>query len=211
MVRRFWGIFMRWMQAVGMCALMASGCVTGPRLDNPALVNDDSGECQNPVLIFPDQTTHSYADVFDRVLDVIDDNFEIAYANRYEGRILGKPTFAPGFEQWWKPGSPDKYERALVTLQAYRYRCEVRIREAHPSGYFVHVFVRKELKDYSAPATPYQSTAIFGDLGTVDRDRFVVVDPEATTPLSDGSDRWIPKGRDGHIEQIILRKLQKCQ
>ncbi len=192
-------------------AIASAGCFTGPRVDNPLQVaSSGSASCDNPVLIAPTQSGEAYAEVFDRVLDVIDDHFQIAYANRYEGRVIGKPTIAPGLEQIWKPGSPDKYDRALATLQAYRYRCEVRIREAHPTGYYVHVLVRKELKDYASPGSPYAGPAIFGGVGSVDRDNFVVVDPEATTPLSDGGDRWIPKGRETALEQVILRKLQTC-
>lgn len=202
---------MRRLRSACLLALLPAGCVTGPRADNPLHINQAECACENPVLVFPGRAGDAYAEVFDRVLDVVDDHFSIAYANRYEGRIIAKPTIAPGFEQPWKPGAPDKYERLLATFQAYRYRCEVRIREAHPTGYFVNVVVWKELKDYPTPAAPQYSPAVFGDMSTVDRDQFLVVDPAATTPLSDGSDRWIPKGRDQDIEQQILRKLQRCQ
>ena len=95
----------------------------------------------------------------------------------------------------------------LATLQAYRYRCEVRIREAQPAGYYVRVLVFKELKDYQTPAR-VTGPAIFGDMGTVDREDFVIVDPDVTTPVSNEGDRWIPKGRETAIEQIMLSKLQ---
>ena len=117
---------------------------------------------------------------------------------------------APGYEQPWKPGSPDHYERLLVTLQPYRYRCELRIREAAPSGYFVQVTVRKELKDYPAPSNQFVAIPVFGDVGTVDRDQFLVVDPDVTSPITNPGERWIPKGRDIAIEQAILQKLQQC-
>lgn len=188
--------------------------MTGPLFDNPMRLPEGppNASCENPVLIFPNhQGRKSYAEVFDEVLDVVDDHFQIAYANRYEGRVVGKPTIAPGLEQLWKPGSPDYYERTLATLQAYRYRCEVRIREADPSGYFVEVTVLRELKDYPAPGNPYTSRPVFQDGGTVDRDDFLIVDPNATSPLSDPSDRYIPKGRETALEQVILRKLQRCQ
>jgi hypothetical protein len=188
--------------------------MTGPRFDNPMRIPGDTtpAACENPVLVYPTRPPgEAYAELFEQALDAVDDYFPIAYANRYEGRILGKPTIAPGYEQPWKPGSPDTYERTLVTLQPYRYRCELRIREADPAGYFVQVTVRKELKDYPSPAGQSIAIPLFGDAGTVDRDQFLVVDPDVTSPIVNPGDRWIPKGRETAIEQAILRKLQRCQ
>ena len=205
---------MRRMRAALLLALMPAGCMTGPLFDNPMRIDAglEPAACENPVLVFPGQPgPEAYAEVFDKVLDVVDDYFPIAFATRYEGRIVGKPTIAPGYEQPWKPGSPDVYQRTLATLQAYRYRCEVRIRAAEPSGYYVQVTVLKDLKDYASPAGPGTTAPVFGDASTVDRTQFLIVDPEATSPLSAASDRWIPKGRDTALEQAILRKLQRCQ
>lgn len=206
---------MRRLRAACLLAMLPAGCATGPLLDNPTLVPGvtANGNVENPVLIHPasDGVGKSYPEVFDEVLDVIDDYFPIDYANRYEGRVLGKPTLAPGFEQPFRRGSPDLYERLLATYQAYRYRCEVRIREADPSGYYVTVIVRKELKDYSAPSGLFTAVPLFGDAATVDRDQFLVVSPDVTTPANDPSDRWIPKGRETALEQAILRQLQGCR
>jgi len=204
------------MRRFGAACLLATlaGCATGPMLDNPIRVDGDAvpAACENPILIYPSRAPgEGYAEVFDRVLDVVDDYFPIAYANRYEGRVLGRPTIASGYEEPWKPGSPDHYERTLATLQAYRYRCEVRIREANPTGYYVQVIVRKELKDYPNPSGPFTGMPVFGDAGTVDRDHFLVIDPEVVNPITDPSERWIPKGRETAIEQAMLHKLQRGQ
>lgn len=188
--------------------------MTGPQFDNPSRIPGDitPTSSETAILAFPNHPPGAaYADLFEAALDAVDDFFPIDYANRYEGRILGKPTLAPGFEQFWKPGSPDAYERALVTLQSYRYRCEVRIKEADPAGYFVQVTVRKELKDYPSAGSQNVSVPIFGESGTYERDRFLVVDPMATSPILNPNDRWIPKGRDTAIEQAIMAKLKKCQ
>jgi hypothetical protein len=202
------------LRAVCLMAVLPAGCMTGPLQDNPTLVPGDVAAvpCENPVLLYPNRPPgEAYAELFDRVLDVVDDYFPIAYANRYEGRVLGRPTVAPGYEQPWRPGSPDKYERTLATLQAYRYRCEVRIREADPAGYFVQVTVRKELKDYPTPSGSFTAIPVFGDAGSVDRDEFVVVDPDITSPLVDPNERWIPKGRETALEQAIIQKLRAGQ
>ena len=205
---------MRRLRAACLLALLPAGCATGPLLENPTLIPAAAaaGDVDNPVLIQPthDGIALTYPEVFDAVLDVIDDYFPIVYANRYEGRVLGAPTLAPGFEQPWRRGSPDAYERLLATFQAYRYRCEVRIKEANPTGYFVQVIVRKELKDYPAPSGLFTAVPLFGDSPTVDRDQFLIVGPDATSPLAAPGDRWIPKGRETTLEQAILRKLQHC-
>jgi hypothetical protein len=87
----------------------------------------------------------------------------------------------------------------------------VRIREADPAGYFVLVTVRKELKDAPAPANVSTAVPVFGDLSTVDRDVFLVADPDVTSPLDDPNDRWIPKGREAALEHAIIQKLRSGQ
>jgi hypothetical protein len=99
----------------------------------------------------------------------------------------------------------------LATLQAYRFRCELRIMEADPSGYFVQVIVRKELRDYPSPGGPVASVPVFGDASVFERDRLLVTEQDPTSPVINAGDRWIPKGRDTAIEQAILAKLRKCQ
>src|SRR5262245_51447421 len=75
----------------------------------------------NPVFIA--QGPDAYGKVFENVLQVLGDNgFEIAESNRYDGRIETVPRVAPGLIQFFKPGSPDLYERSLATLQSYRHR-----------------------------------------------------------------------------------------
>ncbi|HEX3149784.1 MAG TPA: hypothetical protein VHR66_17035 [Gemmataceae bacterium] len=204
---------MRRLRAACLLAMLPAGCASGPLLDNPTRVGGPEVPfaLENGALIHNsgEAPGKAYPEVFDDVLDAVADYFPIAYANRYEGRILGKPTLAPGFEQMLRRGSPDFYDRLLASFQAYRYRCEVRIREAYPSGYFVQVIVRKELKDYQAPSGLFTAVPLFGDAATVDRDQFLLVSPDITTPANDPSDRWIPKGRETAIEQAILKAIQK--
>jgi hypothetical protein len=200
---------MRRLRAACLLAMLPAGCASGPLLDNPTLLGGPVA-LENGAQVPPADAYvgKSYPEVFDEVLDAVSDYFPIAYANRYEGRILGKPTLAPGFEQPLRRGSPDFYDRVLASFQAYRYRCEIRIREADPAGYYVQVIVRKELKDYPAPSGLFTAVPLFGDVATVDRDQFVLVRPDITTPANDPSDRWIPKGRETAIEQAILKRLQ---
>lgn len=205
---------MRRLPLACLLALLPAGCATGPLLDNPVRLPGANvaapADAEPGVLIEPGPGW-TYPELFDAVLDAVDDYFPIAYANRYEGRVLGQPTLAPGCEQPFRRGSPDPYERLLASFQAYRYRCEVRIKEANPTGYFVQVIVRKELKDYPSPAGLFTAVPLFGDLSAVGREQFLVVGPDVTSPISDPADRWIPKGRETAIEQAILEKLQGCR
>jgi len=142
--------------------------------------------------------------VFERVLDVVEDYFEIAYSNRYDGRIIGAPKIAPGYFRPWANGTTDAYERLLATTQTMRYRCYVQIRSAEQGGYLVQVVVYKELRDEGRPINA-PSGSIFRDAATVDR-QFEVVDPEIIA-----ENGWIPKGREHTIEDSILRQIRRCK
>ena len=94
---------------------------------------------------------------------------------------------------------------------AARLQWRERLKRAGGEGaYFVEVTVRKELKDYPTPFGPAVPVPVFGDVSTVDRDAFLIVEPDITSPLASPFDRWIPKGRETAIEQAILQKLQRC-
>jgi hypothetical protein len=204
---------MRRLPLACLLALLPAGCATGPLLDNPLRLpgaNVPAAATEGAGVLIEPGPGWTYPELFDAILDAVDDYFPIAYANRYEGRILGEPTLAPGCEQPFRRGSPDLSERLLATFQAYRYRCEVRIQPADPSGYFVQIIVRKELKDYPAPAGLFTGVPLFGDV-LASPGQFLVVGPDATAPVTDPTDRWIPKGRETAIEQAILEQLQNCK
>jgi hypothetical protein len=178
-----------------------TGCVSRPLLDNPALVRPD------PALTSPNPTVvalgpSAYAVVFESVLDALDDYFEIAYANRYDGTIHTHPKIAPGLEQPWKPGSPDGRERLLATLQTIRYRSDVTIQPGNNGGYLVSVVVWKEMEDLNRPIRAIAGAAAFRNDNTVER-QFEVVEPGV---LDQG---WVPLGRECHLEQMILQRINK--
>ena len=179
----------------------ATGCISGPLIDNAGLIRSDLGPaCANPVFI--PRGPNDYACVFEKVIDVLSDTFEIAYANRYDGTIRTHPKIAPGWEQPWKSGSPYASERLLVTFQTYRYRGEVTITPGEHGGYLIYVTVFKELEDLPKPVRATAGGAAFRSDNTVER-QFEVVDP---TVVEGG---WVPKGREVHLEQAILQKIQK--
>jgi hypothetical protein len=187
---------------IGALAILAGGCMSKPLLENPVFIRPEPGiAVDNPVFI--PQGPPAYGLVFENVLDVIDDYFEIAYANRYDGRIETFPRVSPGFEQPWRPGSPDCYQRLEATLQTIRRRAEVLIRPADDGGFFIQVSVFKELEDLPRPVRATAGAAAFRSDNTVDR-QFEVIDPTFF------ESHWIPLGRDPHLEHLILQRFKKC-
>jgi hypothetical protein len=144
----------------------------------------------------------AYARVFEKCLDVLGDYFEIAYANRYDGRIETFPMTAPGIEQPWKPGSPDLYQRLLAFCQSMRHRAIVTITTADDGGYFIDVKVLRELEDLPQPTRATAGSATFRLEPTVER-QYDVIDPF----VFEGN--WIPVGRDVALEQAILERLAR--
>lgn len=189
-----------WVGVVGL-----GGCTSIPPLDNPTLVRPGESAVENPVVVAPGTPTpEGYRDMYERILDAVDDYFQIKPGSRYSGQIETFPRIAPGFEQFWKPGSPDNRERLLATLQTVRHYAVVQIWAGERGGYRVYVEVYKEVEDNGQPVGARSGVAVFQEASTVDR-RVEVVTPEAR------EDRWIPAGRDPALEQTLLRKIQQSQ
>jgi hypothetical protein len=188
--------------SIGATLLLVMGCMVGPIQDNPTFIPlDPSVTVENPIWV---PLGHdAYGTVFEKVLDIVDDYFDIRYANRYDGHIVTFPRISPGFEQFWKPGSPDAYQRLEATLQSMRHRGDVTIEPAPDGGFFVNVIIYKELEDLPRPVRASAGVAAFRSDPTVDRP-YQVVDP-AFVEIN-----WIPRGRDVEMEQLILQRLKKC-
>ena len=185
-------------------ALGSAGCATAPPLDNPVSVR--RAEVENPVLVSPGQpTAEAYREVFDKVVEVLDDYFALQTPNPYEGRVTTKPRGAPGYEQFWKPGNPDPRQRLLATFQSIRQVATVEIRAGERGGYLVYVVVEKELEDMPRPAQSALGGAVFQEAPTVDR-QLEVVGPEITLNRT-----WFKVGRDYAFEQEILRRIRQCK
>jgi hypothetical protein len=190
---------MAWLAAA---ALAFAGCSTGPLQENPVLLRPDLLIPQENPLYIP-QGPDAYDKVFQKALDVVDDFFEIAYANRYDGRIESQPAVAPGLEQPWKPGSPDFYQRLLAFFQSIRHRCILVIQPADDGGYYIDVKVFKELEDLPTPMRATAGAASFRMNSTIER-QFEVIEQPIYEPT------WIPIGRDFKLEQVILERLAHC-
>jgi len=191
---------MRWLR-LSMLLLAVGGCA-GPRgADSPLLARANPFDTSNEIVLATDRPgPEAYALLFERVLDVIDDDFDIAIASRYDGRIETQPRIAPGIEQAFRPGSPSLYERTLATFQTYRHRCFV-VLQPSERGYLINVTVFRELEDLSNPTREIGPGAAFRSDQSIDR-RYEIVDPAVVSNV------WIPKGRDTPLEQKILRKIR---
>ena len=182
-----------------------TGCLSAPPIDNPALVRGGTDGVENPVLVSPGQpTAASYREVFEKVIDVLDDYFVLQTPNPYDGRIVTQPRVAPGYEQFWKPGNPDPRSRLFSTLQSVRQTATVEIRAGERGGYLVYVVVERELEDVARPSRA-TSNAVFQEAPTVER-RVEVVSPETAI-----SGTWFKVGRDYAFEQQILRRIRQCK
>jgi hypothetical protein len=200
---RVWGA--GWL-ATGLVAV-AGGCASVPPLDNPLLVRarvaDTPGAAADPT---GRPGCASYDDVYERVLDALDDEFEIVPGSRYSREIRTVPRTAPGYEQPWKPGSPDPAERWAATFQSVRHFAVARIHEAE-GGYRVTVEVFKELETVGMPMYALGGQAAFRSAPVADR--------TFDTPVSPGTAerQWTPAGpaphRDFAFEQKILRKVMR--
>jgi hypothetical protein len=177
-----------------------SGCASGPLLDNPGIYFAGAAPTiENPIYV--PLGPPSYGQVFEKVLDVMSEYFEIADYHRYAGTIETFPQLAPGLEQPWKPGSPDLEQRLLATMQTIRHRARALIQPADNGGFFIQVTVLKELEDVPRPIRAIAGAAIFRSEPTVER-QYEVID--ATRYETN----WIPLGRNIPLEQAILQKLK---
>ena len=193
-------------RAIMFCvAFGAAGCAVAPPVDNPVLVRN-AEPVENPVLVSPGQpTAASYREVFEKVIDVLDDYFILQTPNPYAGRITTLPRIAPGYEQFWKPGNPDPRQRLMATFQTVRQTATVEIRAGDRGGYLVYVVVEKELEDLPRPVLATVGNAVFQESPTVER-QLEVVSPETTADRA-----WFKVGRDYAFEQEILRRLRMCK
>jgi hypothetical protein len=186
-----------------MLALATTGCASVAPLDNPLTVRPLA---ENPAIIAPGiPDTNNYAELWEQVIDVLDDYFELKPTSRYAGYIETLPRIAPGYEQPWMPGSPDKRERLIATFQTIRNTAKVTLSAGDRGGYKVYVEVWRELIEIPKPARVLSGAAIFQEQPDGDR-RFDVIPADGNTTATYG---WIPEGRDYAFEQVLLRKIRE--
>lgn len=170
---------------------------------NPPLVPQ---LCANPGMV--PGYNHDY--VWDQVVDVTDDYFEIAREDRVrmvgdvlvEGRIVMRPVVGATLFEPHRDDSVGLYNRWESTLQTIRRQGQVRVIPTE-GGYFVEVIVNKELEDRTKPDNAPASDATFYP-------EIVPTVVSAPTVLQDTAERgWISLGRDPALEQKMLSEIHR--
>jgi hypothetical protein len=163
--------------------------------------------------------------VFDQIVDVVDDYFEIDHEERLkvvgtepvEGRIDTFPLTGATLLEPWRRDSVGFYERLESTLQSIRRTANVRIipNATGAPGYLVDVAVWKELEDVPQPIQASAGAATFRYDTSLQRDTEFDTDPNRIPgdPARPNGPRtptigWIPLGRDPNLEQAIIGKIQ---
>ena len=149
--------------------------------------------------------------VWDRIVDAVDDYFEIeredpiqAYGNLIsevtEGRIDTHPKIAATYLEPWFQDSVTQEELLVSTCQTIRRRATVRVVPEN-NGFMVFVSVYKELEDLQRPLGSNTGAASFTHLNSIN----TITNIGSDAPTSYG---WIPMGRDTALEQRILLKIR---
>ena len=161
----------------------------------------------NPMFVVSDK----HDDVWDRVVDAVDDYFDIdredpvrMYGNLpsevTEGRIDTHPRIAATYLEPWFQDSVTQEELLESTCQTIRRRATVRVVPEN-SGFLIFVSVYKELEDLQRPLGANTGAAGFTYVNSIN----TMTNIGSDAPTSYG---WIPMGRDTALEQRILLKIR---
>jgi hypothetical protein len=160
--------------------------------------------CPNPGLV----PAYDRDYVWDQIVDVTDDYFEIAREDRVrlvgdvliEGRIVTRPVTGATLLEPHRDDSVGIYNRWESTLQTIRRLGVIRVIPTE-GGYFVEVIVNKELEDRTKPdQSPASDATFFPEI--------VPTVVSAPRVLEDTAELgWISQGRDPALEQKILNEI----
>lgn len=152
-----------------------------------------AADAENPASI----TLSNYETVWETTVDVLDSYFDIAYENRYDGRIETRPLSGATLLEPWRLDSVGLRQRTEATLQTIRRRAYVLILPAPSGGFQVVVEVYKELEDLPRPiGSRFAGGAFFQSIQPIRQE----VVHSAITP----SAGWISLGRDKALESRII-------
>lgn len=183
-----------WVRLASLIILvLATGCA-GLRGRAPAPV-----AVQNVTPIFI--ANQDQEQVWERVVDVVHEYFEIARENRLDGIIETKPLVAAGVLEPWHRDSVGLHNRLEGSLQSIRRRGLVNVTPAQ-GGYFVSVEIFKEQEDVVTSPDKSAGNSTFQENRPLQRDLSLVV--------GDGApEGWIALGHDPALEARMLRQIQE--
>lgn len=145
--------------------------------------------------------------LWDRIVDVVDDYFEIEREDRVRqvgdvltvGRIDTHPINGATLLEPYRKDSATMYERLESTFQTIRRRAVVQVIPSD-QGYLIEVAVYKELEDAPRPEYATTGSATLRHDTTL-RGEQDIVGGQATNI------GWIPQGRDVALEQTLLTQI----
>jgi len=162
---------------------------------------------------------------WEQIIAVIEEYFKVEHEERVrlagdiltEGRIDTYPQTGATLMEPWRGDSVTYYDKLESTLQSIRRLAYVRV-IPDQTGFLIDLSVFKELENLPQPMRSSAGSAAFQKDVTLDRSSEPLpnlTQPPATavrpgTPAVAGPppSTWIRLGRDPHLEQVILAKIQ---
>ncbi|HLA85367.1 MAG TPA: hypothetical protein VJL29_11280 [Thermoguttaceae bacterium] len=183
-------------------SIVFAGCAAGPY--GPAPPMQTVVYYDNPMLL----TAQSPEQLWEHVVDVVDDYFEIAEEIPVSqvdpvGRLNTVPLVGATLLEPWRHDSANFDEKLESTLQTIRRQAVVHVSRVQ-QGYTVEVIVYKQLEAVKRPMLATGDSSLLRNDDSLTR----VVDPATDEPIDDC---WIPLGRDTALEQRILGQLMACR
>jgi hypothetical protein len=140
--------------------------------------------------------------VWEQIVDVVHDYFDIARENRLDGIIETKPRVGSSLLEPWHGDSVGLQNRLESTLQSIRRRGFVNVTPAE-GGFLVSVEILKEQEDVKVTPDKSAGGSTFQENRPLQRDLTLVVGDEAPKG-------WIALGRDVDLEIRILNGIRKA-
>lgn len=139
-------------------------------------------------------------EVWERLVDVVHNYFDIARENRLDGIIETKPKTGASLFEPWHHDTVGFRNRLESTLQSIRRRGFVHLTPSE-GGFLVGVEVYKELEDVPNSGLVGAGAATFQQNNPLQRDLSLVVG-QSVTP------GWIVTGRDPAAEEVLLEAIR---
>ena len=139
--------------------------------------------------------------VWERVVDVVHNYFEIARENQLDGIIETKPLVGASILEPWHRDSVGLDNRLESSLQSSRRRGVISVQPAD-GGYFVTIDVYKEQEDVLTTPDKSAGNSTFQESRPLQRDLNLVVGDAAP-------EGWIALGHDQALESKMVNQIQK--
>lgn len=170
-------------------ALGASGC---------ALTSDRDLPRTNALLI-PSSSLNA---TWEQAVSVLHRNhFLIARESKLEGVIETEYRAGSNLLEPWHHDSVGFDNRLESTLQSIRRKVVITFGQSGADQLMVSVQAYKEIEDVPGPTATYEGGATFSESRLLERDLDQVVGQSSVS-------RWLPRGRDPHLESRLIAQIQ---